>query len=534
MSIGLPGYEAAIAITVFATGTGGVVCLSSSPEEQTVDKGKGRIPSWLSGSLYRNGGGIFKMGDTRYRHMFDGLAVLHRWSITDGKVTYLSSILDTDSYKKCVKADRLVGDGVGTSFPDPCRTIFNNFFSYFLPMDGFDNCAVNVVEHGDRLFALTESSLIHEVDGSTLLSQGKVNINKFVAVHLGTAHPHFGRDKSMYYYATSPATSHRAYNIVKVPPPEKGEDLFSKAKIVASIPSRWHLNVGYTHSFGMSENYFIYFELPVATNVPRVLTMKLWSGTIEDCMLNFPDEPIRIHVVRRDTGERLPIQFLAPHGFVFHFINCYEDSGFLICDVCLFNSGSEVKQMYIDNVLEKLEKKIPGDSQFARFVLPLSLDKAKAGENLITLPNVKATAVLRPGTKNTVDVTHHVMFDKSYAFELPRINYDRNALNYRFVYASTVLRKHCPRLLKFDVQTLEVKEWRCEPNHMAGEPVFVKNPSGVEEDDGVILCPVLAETTNESSYLIVLDAGSFKELGRATVPAHLKMSLTFHGDFYNR
>lgn len=49
------------------------------------------------------------------------------------------------------------------------------------------------------------------------------------------------------------------------------------------------------------------------------------------------------------------------------------------------------------------------------------------------------------------------------------------------------------------------------------------------EDDGVILSVVLDANTG-NSFLLVLDAHSFEELGRAEVPHHI--SFGFHGEFF--
>ncbi|GFN85987.1 beta-carotene 9, 10-dioxygenase 2-like [Plakobranchus ocellatus] len=47
-------------------------------------------------------------------------AVIQRWAFKDGKVTYQSSILDSDDYKKSAK---LNGMGFGKTFQDPCKSL---------------------------------------------------------------------------------------------------------------------------------------------------------------------------------------------------------------------------------------------------------------------------------------------------------------------------------------------------------------------------------------------------------------------------
>ena len=49
------------------------------------------------------------------------------------------------------------------------------------------------------------------------------------------------------------------------------------------------------------------------------------------------------------------------------------------------------------------------------------------------------------------------------------------------------------------------------------EPVFVPNPDGVEEDDGVILSNVMCSNPDQHPFLLILDAKTFKETARAEV-----------------
>ena len=48
----------------------------------------GTVPMWLNGKLIRTGPGLFEIGDTKYNHWFDGLALLHSFNIQSGILTY--------------------------------------------------------------------------------------------------------------------------------------------------------------------------------------------------------------------------------------------------------------------------------------------------------------------------------------------------------------------------------------------------------------------------------------------------------------
>lgn len=86
----------------------------------------GEIPKWLNGCLLRNGPGSIKVGDMEFIHLFDSSALLHRFGIKNGEVTYHCRFIQTDTYKKNKAANRIVVTEFGTNVvPDPCHSIFH-------------------------------------------------------------------------------------------------------------------------------------------------------------------------------------------------------------------------------------------------------------------------------------------------------------------------------------------------------------------------------------------------------------------------
>lgn len=80
-------------------------------------------------------------------------------------------------------------------------------------------------------------------------------------------------------------------------------------------------------------------------------------------------------------------------------------------------------------------------------------------------------------------------------------------------------------LVKYDSQT-NTSIARVIHAQSPGEPIFLPDPEGVEEDDGVCLSVVL-DGTKGKSYLLVLDAKSFEEIGRADMD--IVVPFGFHG-----
>ncbi|XP_048255587.1 retinoid isomerohydrolase-like [Haliotis rufescens] len=280
----------------------------------------GTIPQWVTGTLYRNGSGMYEVGETTVKHVFDGMAVLHKFIIKDGKVQYQNKLLDSDTLTRSLKANRLVvGQFSTAAYPDPCKSIFARFLSYFIP-EMTDNTAVNIVPHGDMLLALTETPICNIVDPETLTKKGSIPLDKLnlVALHVATAHPHTDSDGTMYNLGTS-FNHKQAYNIIKIPPQEKaGDNPFNRASLVSTFPSRWKMNIGYNHSFGMSENYFVVLEQTLVANVLKLPLLLLTRTGFENCMDIYPDEKVLIHLARRSDGKTLTTQYTCLLLFPLH------------------------------------------------------------------------------------------------------------------------------------------------------------------------------------------------------------------------
>src|SRR5215210_6213238 len=117
-------------------------------EELTLDEVAldGELPAWLQGSLVRVTPAKFDLGGgNRISHWFDGLAMLHRFALADGKVSYVNRFLHSDAYKRA-RSDGKIGQGFAT---DPCRALFKRVQSIFSP-DLTDNANVNLIQLGER------------------------------------------------------------------------------------------------------------------------------------------------------------------------------------------------------------------------------------------------------------------------------------------------------------------------------------------------------------------------------------------------
>ncbi|XP_060719086.1 carotenoid-cleaving dioxygenase, mitochondrial-like isoform X2 [Tachysurus vachellii] len=500
---------------------------------------KGIIPTWIRGNLLRNGPGKFEFGNQHFNHWFDGMALMHSFQVADGQVTYRSRFLRSDSYKKNSEMNRIVVSEFGTlALPDPCKNIFQRFMSFFEMTKPTDNANVNFVKYKGDYYVSTETNFIHKIDPDTLETKEKVDWSKFIAVNGATAHPHVDPDGTVYNMGNSYGRKGVFYNIIKVPPGnEAGDDTLQGAKVLCSISPAEKNKPSYYHSFAMSENYVVFIEQPIKIDIMKIVTARMKGKGISDCIYWDPKQETIFHVVNKHTGKLSPLKYHTKALSNFHQINAFEENGFLILDMCCSDDGQAL-QVYslqnlrksgeaLDEVYNSIDRYFP-----RRFVLPLCITSdIPLNQNLNTRHNSSASAVCLSKDKvfcMSEDLHDHELLDYG-GFEFPHIHYDRcNTKPYRFIYGCGFGHLVADSLIKIDLESKKIKAWR-QPGVYPSEPVFVPSPNSEEEDDGVILSVVLTPNEDKGTFLLVLDAKTFEEVGRAKVPVNIPSG--FHGTF---
>jgi beta,beta-carotene 9',10'-dioxygenase len=453
---------------------------TSLEEETAVDSlpVAGELPRWLSGALVRVTPARLEVGGRRLDHWFDGIAMLNRFGIADGRVSYKSRFIDSVAYRDSQEGEWRHG-GFAT---DPCRSLFKRVQSIFSPQ-ATDNPNVNLARIGERYIAMTETPMPIEFDAETLETHGQLEYADKLKAHVTTAHPHHDpeRDELVNYHAAFSRVS--KYVLYGLPAGS------SERRVIAELPVK---EPSYMHAFGMSGRHLILAEYPL-----RVNPLKLaFSG--KPFIQNYtwrPDQPAVFQVVDRETGA-LRGSYETDAFFCFHHVNAFERAGGreLVVDLIAYDDPTIIDSLYLD--ADGPRGAIPS-TQLRRYVIDLD----GGGVSWEKLAD---------------DV------------ELPRIDYGRrNTKPYRYVYASRSADAWFDQLVKVDVSDGTEKVWSAPGCH-PGEPIFVREPGAEDEDAGVVLSVVLDAAAGRSS-LLVLDARSFEELARAEAPHHIPFG--FHGQF---
>jgi carotenoid cleavage dioxygenase-like enzyme len=370
---------------------------------------------------------------------------------------------------------------------DPCRSIFKRFFAAFFttPSLKLHNANINVAKFCADYVALTEIPLPVRFDPTTLETLGAFEYADTLPIDniWTSAHPHYDEKKGEWISYIVEFSLHSHYVIYTMS--DRSSARVEIARIPVSKPS-------YMHSFALTENYIVLVEYPIVVNP---LNIALTNKFIDNYHWQ-PELGTTFLVVNRVNGDVVG-RFKGASFYSFHHVNAFEQGQSIVLDIITYPDAEIVMALadYGTGVSE------PG-SQLVRYTLDLGTGK----------------------------VAHHVI--SSLPFELPRINSSYDGKPYCYAYAAD-LREILPegelrKIVKIDVEKGSILSWGelgCYP----GEPVFVPHPEAQHEDHGVVLTVVISEPLGHA-FLLILDAATFQEMGRAEVPHQIPMGL--HGAFY--
>lgn len=437
---------------------------------------QGNIPSWLNGTLFRNGPVLYTIDGKFPVHWFDGLGMLHAFNIEKGQVYYTNKYLQSEALKN---PPHYLGFAC-----DPCYAIFKKIFASFLT-NTIHNANVNIAKYADSLVGITETPLPVIFDSKTLATQGVYDFTDSLPKDnvFESAHPHYNPltgENINYIVRYGLNSSYQVYSLYE-----------KSRKLLFEYPVK---NPAYMHTFSLTENFIIFTEYPFKVNPLAILL----SG--KPFILNYKwqkNSPTRFIILDRQTG-KLHSEYETFSFFSFHHVNAYEQDKRIIIDLIAYPDAS---------IIATLGKY--GQPQYVP-----SVDQALAATKLLRF------------TLDEGEYTVQNLFEG--AIEFPRINPSYDGLPYRYFYSADIRESLGNTIYKMDFETKQMISWQdqqCSP----GEPVFIPNPHETKEDAGVI-ASVLLNKSKGGSELLLLEASTFQEIARATIP--IKIPLGLHGQFY--
>ncbi len=444
------------------------------------------LPEWLYTRYLKNGPGLYSVGEQKYKHWFDGLALLKDFKVGRGGIEFSSRFLGSKDYRVSTDKQRIAYTEFATA---PNRNLLQRLICTLNPNAQFgENASINLQAVNDGMIAIGDLPGGLRIDPESLATLGSYK-NKDLLIMTTTPHPQ--RDEARRSWVNCGiglSWKGFGYHVFMMP------DRSHKPKPICFIPRS---KPAYMHSVGMSGRYVVVTEHPMFASMMKFFTLGLRNKPILDAFNFDPSKPTTFFVVDKATGN-IAARVEAPACFYFHAVNVFDEGDEVVIDLCTYPDVHVIDTLYLDFILGP-----------------------KGGE---TAP---ATLI-----RNRINVPRQTLRQEQltdYSIEFPVTNPWQKNVSYRYTYAVSVkpdlTDDHSNLLVKLDTRTGDVRSW-FEPGCYPNEPFMVPRPGATSDDDGVVLCVVL-DARKKASILLVLDAKSFTEIGRASIPGIIPFGL--HG-----
>ncbi|XP_063421205.1 beta,beta-carotene 15,15'-dioxygenase-like [Mytilus trossulus] len=470
------------------------------------------LPSWLRGTLIRNGLGMFEVGHRNFTHSFDAFGKLASWKFYgNGSASFSTNFIKSDFYKDSIAKD----DIAPYLMFESVKPSFNEFQKMEALVRGIDNMNVNVYRFFNRQGNNYEYAVLNDFWKIYQINPTSLDTISPVTADL----PHKGHSGS-YTFLSFLSTAH--------PLPEYGTSnhftFVSSVSLIPGIKSRisliriksmeereeiasWPVDrVPYMHSFSVTKNYVIIFAAPFFVNV---MNMVRYAAPIKglDWKAN---EPTTVYVINLKTKAVTSLE--TDNVFTMHHVNAFESGSEIIVDISSYPSPNFVKNLEVSILKDPIKRNLfDAHAYLRRYIINLS----------------KESIMFEPiqGSK-AVPFSHNL--------DLPTINENYRYKDYCFVYGL---------VLKIDNVTLSreaiVKKDLCRDNndkywyvenHYASEAVFIPSPTKKTEDDGYLIVPIL-DGYQKKSYIAIIDAVSMEIINKADLPTYVPFNL--HGRYFD-
>lgn len=456
----------------------------------------GNVPKWIDGTFYRQSGGAFLPPESTIGFAYvHGLAHIAALRLQDGQVTMSNRCIKTQKWKEFMDSGKSKREWANPhEMSESCRAVEGLY-------EG-PNPNVTVWKLGDgKVAALSESrrGRIIAIDSESLETLETIDTIKDDAAFLHAAHfyAETTREESEagFHCAITCHESQRetgthyefGYAIyfggAADSPLECVAELkvtnFSAAEADSQKPES---RVSYIHTLGVTSNYVVLFASD------RRLSYTNWLAQREDSSKTFgfyelwgpTGVPASLHIFKRSEDNKLEYlgerRLQRPH-MVWHTGNSFEDSN----------------QALVVDVTSMIGRQ----RRLCRFTVPMT-------------PNKRGDTV----------VEEDLSMD---AHEFPCINPHLHGLEHKFTYALSDPYKTSSRIYKYDHASGKHLSWG-DNDLTPSEPVFIPRiaadgiaTGSIDEDDGAVLA-IVNDPSDDSSFLVILDARTFDEIARVRTP----------------
>jgi len=438
----------------------------------------GELPAGLTGSLYRNGPGLFERGGVRKPHLLDGDGLVQRLSFAHGEAHYRNEFVRTDRFEKEESAGRYLENS--WSLRKPGGMLANAFNPHVGTQAG-----VTIYPFAGELYAFDEVSPAYTLDPESLATLGPKQLGDPAQQFMIKAHTKI--DPVTGDWLLVGITHGRKMKLHAI---VHGADGALKSHQVIDSPRQV-----YIHDFFATEHYFVFHLQPMFISMFGLLT---GTSTYIDSMNWKGEEGTQVLLVPRDGGATRT--FEAPGAFMWHALNAFERGDEIVADFVAYNAPDHFAGH--DALLYQIMqgKLAPAEEAGTLRRYRMSLRDGKLREEIVS-----------------ADTHEFPIVDPRLATQAHRIGYmsagGLHAIN-------TVVKR-------VDFETGATQAYDFGSASAVGEPVFAAKPDG-GVDDGWLIAQVLDGETKKT-FFAVFDAATVGAGPVAKVRLSHSLPISFHG-----
>jgi all-trans-8'-apo-beta-carotenal 15,15'-oxygenase len=493
------GGVAGLALTQSAVGLSAATVLPPLPQNQQwlthltygiadridcVPVVEGTLPPELSGTLYRNGPGLFERNGYRKSTLLDGDGLIRAFTFSGGSVRFRTRFVATEKFTREASAQRFLFPTWTTPAP--------RFFENVPEIPNRSQGGITAIVKNGVLYAFDEVGIPYALDPDSLTTGQQVDPRGAQA------------EDSPRAYKAHTKTDGRTGAWVLVGTSGQRHQQLHAIVINAANGSQAHVRTpnprgDYFHDFFWTGRRVVFHLHPTPLSP---LPMLMGFRTYVDSLSWRPDLGSLLVVVDPFGGEP-PVTLEVPASWMWHAVNAYERGNSIVVDFIGYDAP---------------------DHFFGSRAIFRTVMTAHAG--VARSPGKLRRAVLdldrRTARLQTVVGEH---------FEFPTISPHVQGHPYRYGYAAIgdINRSWFhDGVAKVDVESGHFEQFRFGPQCYVGEPVFVPRGPGRPEDSGWLLCEVLDGRT-ERSALALFDAQAVAAGPVATVKLSHPLPFSFHG-----
>lgn len=439
---------------------------------------EGSLPAGLSGTLYRNGPGLFERGEYRRDNLLDGDGLVQSLQIKDGKAYYRNAFVRTPKFL----ADEAAGKPQYATWTTraPGGMLSN------MGGDKMESQAgVTIYPFGDKVYAFDEMNPGFEIDPVTLETRGSKVMGRDGQRALIKAHTKFDPKTGDWIFAGGQfGPSMKLHTLIY----DKVGQV--KEQHVFESPRQC-----YFHDFFASENYIIFLLQPLELSLFSFLGgMKSFTRS-----LSWDGSQGNLVAVCPKAGGEVRV-FEAPASFMWHSLNAFEEKG----------------QLFLDFTGYREPDHFVGEDALLYTIMEGKMGRAKEPGWLRRYRIDLASGKLE---ETILDKGNHefAMMDLRGATE-------RQSVGYLSTGGISVLGNGISR---FDYRKGTMTHYSFGDTVHAGEAIFAPQPGG-GLDEGWLLVQCLDGGT-KTSFFAILDASRIEDGPVARVWLDHHVPISFHG-----